>query len=202
MHLLLTVDLSETYTCISHPALLIHDILTMFVFYRDLCMIIDSLHKEFDMTDLGALNYFLGISVVRHSTVDNDSKWVSAVLFSSGSTLYRSLAGGLRIYFTRPDLSYARLSDLGLHFISLATTSFVGLHDADWAVVFQRFLGGNSSSGIKKYRGLNSNDGGNTGDGVKIAGGVIESGDEIEFSKELKELLPNEAGIESDETEV
>nr|GEZ47357.1 ribonuclease H-like domain-containing protein [Tanacetum cinerariifolium] len=30
--------------------------------------IIDSLHKEFDMTDLGALNYFLGISVVRHPT--------------------------------------------------------------------------------------------------------------------------------------
>ncbi|GKG10434.1 ribonuclease H-like domain-containing protein, partial [Tanacetum coccineum] len=30
--------------------------------------IIDSLHKEFDMTGLGALNYFLGISVVHHST--------------------------------------------------------------------------------------------------------------------------------------
>nr|GEY99574.1 hybrid signal transduction histidine kinase M [Tanacetum cinerariifolium] len=30
--------------------------------------IVDSLHKEFDMTDPGALNYFLGISVVRHST--------------------------------------------------------------------------------------------------------------------------------------
>ncbi|GKE81793.1 ribonuclease H-like domain-containing protein [Tanacetum coccineum] len=30
--------------------------------------IIDSLHKEFDMTDLGALNYFLGISATRHST--------------------------------------------------------------------------------------------------------------------------------------
>nr|GEU88253.1 hybrid signal transduction histidine kinase M [Tanacetum cinerariifolium] len=28
--------------------------------------IVDSLHKEFDMTDLEALNYFLGISVVRH----------------------------------------------------------------------------------------------------------------------------------------
>ncbi|GJV73695.1 hypothetical protein Tco_1493690 [Tanacetum coccineum] len=56
--------------------------------------------------------------------------------------------------------------------------------------------------GIKKYRGLNSSDGGNTGDGVKIAGGVIGSGDEIEFSEELKELLPNEAGKESDETEV
>ncbi|GJS94292.1 hypothetical protein Tco_0801260 [Tanacetum coccineum] len=40
----------------------------------------------------------------------------------------------------------------------------------------------------------NSNDGGNTGDGVKIAGEVIGSGDEIEFSEELKELLPDEAG--------
>ncbi|GJR72564.1 ribonuclease H-like domain-containing protein [Tanacetum coccineum] len=30
--------------------------------------LIDSLHREFDMTDLGALNYFLGIFVVRHST--------------------------------------------------------------------------------------------------------------------------------------
>ncbi|GKF83267.1 hypothetical protein Tco_0244923, partial [Tanacetum coccineum] len=48
--------------------------------------------------------------------------------------------------------------------------------DGEWI----RFLGGNSSSGIKKYRGSNSNDGGNTKDGVKIAGGVIGSGDEIE----------------------
>ncbi|GJS16491.1 hypothetical protein Tco_0410963 [Tanacetum coccineum] len=64
--------------------------------------------------------------------------------------------------------------------------------DGEWI----RFLGGNSSSGIKKYRGLNSNDGGNTGDGVKIAGGVIGSSDEIalEFYEELKELLPDEAG--------
>nr|GEV05760.1 ribonuclease H-like domain-containing protein [Tanacetum cinerariifolium] len=30
--------------------------------------IIDSLHKEFDMTDLGELNYFIGISAARHST--------------------------------------------------------------------------------------------------------------------------------------
>ncbi|GKF11885.1 hypothetical protein Tco_0049811, partial [Tanacetum coccineum] len=56
-----------------------------------------------------------------------------------------------------------------------------------------RFLGGNSSSGIKKYQGLNSNDGGNIGDRVKIAGGVIGSGDEIEFSEEFKELLSDEA---------
>ncbi|GJR33565.1 hypothetical protein Tco_1209249 [Tanacetum coccineum] len=43
----------------------------------------------------------------------------------------------------------------------------------------ERAISSNSSSGIKKYRGLNSNDGGNTGNGVKIAGGVIGSGDEI-----------------------
>ncbi|GJW08519.1 hypothetical protein Tco_1570942 [Tanacetum coccineum] len=47
------------------------------------------------------------------------------------------------------------------------------------------FLGGNSSSGTKKYRGSNSSDGGNTGDGVKIADGVIGSGDGIGFSLRL-----------------
>ncbi|GJW15382.1 hypothetical protein Tco_0019515 [Tanacetum coccineum] len=52
--------------------------------------------------------------------------------------------------------------------------------DGEWI----RFLGGNSFSGIKKYRGLNSSDGGNIGDRVKIAGGVIGSGDEIESQLE------------------
>ncbi|GJS94288.1 hypothetical protein Tco_0801256 [Tanacetum coccineum] len=47
--------------------------------------------------------------------------------------------------------------------------------DGEWIC----FLGGNSSSGTKKYRGSNSNEGGNTGDRVKIAGEVIRSGDEI-----------------------
>ncbi|GJU19048.1 hypothetical protein Tco_1147014 [Tanacetum coccineum] len=54
--------------------------------------------------------------------------------------------------------------------------------------------GGNSSSGTKKYQRSNSSDGSNTGEGVKIAGGVIGFGDEIEFSEELKEMLPDEAG--------
>nr|GEY32449.1 ribonuclease H-like domain-containing protein [Tanacetum cinerariifolium] len=38
--------------------------------------IIDSLHKEFDMTDLGALNYFLGIFAARHSTWSTSSYYV------------------------------------------------------------------------------------------------------------------------------
>ncbi|GJU43054.1 hypothetical protein Tco_1200320 [Tanacetum coccineum] len=61
-----------------------------------------------------------------------------------------------------------------------------------------RFLGGNNSSGIKKYRGSNSSYGGNTRDGFKIAGEVIGSGGEI-----VKELLLNDAAKEIiDETEV
>ncbi|GJR96462.1 ribonuclease H-like domain-containing protein [Tanacetum coccineum] len=98
--------------------------------------IISSLHKEFDMTDLGALNYFLGISVTRDSTgmflsqkkyalelldrahmancnptrtpVDTESKLGSDGDPISDPTLYRSLAGGLQyLTFTRPDISYA-----------------------------------------------------------------------------------------------
>ncbi|GJS39652.1 zinc finger, CCHC-type containing protein [Tanacetum coccineum] len=56
------------------------------------------------------------------------------------------------------------------------------------------FLGGNNSSGIKKYQGSNSSDGGNTEDGVKIAGGVIGSGGGIEFSEKSEEMFPGVAG--------
>ncbi|GJZ04908.1 ribonuclease H-like domain-containing protein [Tanacetum coccineum] len=90
----------------------------------------------FDMTDPGALNYFLGISAVRHSTclflsqrkyalqllerahmvncnpsrtpVDTESKLGPDGVPVQDPTLYRSLAGGLQyLTFTRPDLSYA-----------------------------------------------------------------------------------------------
>ncbi|GKC90604.1 ribonuclease H-like domain-containing protein, partial [Tanacetum coccineum] len=98
--------------------------------------IISSLHKEFDMTDLWALNYFLGISVTRDSTcmflsqkkyaleildmvhmakcnptrtpVDTESKLGSDGDPISNPTLYRSLVGGLQyLTFTRPNISYA-----------------------------------------------------------------------------------------------
>ncbi|GJY31112.1 ribonuclease H-like domain-containing protein [Tanacetum coccineum] len=104
--------------------------------YTQGSQIVDSLHKEFDMTDLGALNYFLGISVVRHRTwlflsqkkyalqllehacmvncnpfrtpVDTDSKLGLDGVPVQDPTLYRSLVGGLQyLTFTRPDLSYA-----------------------------------------------------------------------------------------------
>ncbi|GJY77261.1 hypothetical protein Tco_0482377 [Tanacetum coccineum] len=55
-----------------------------------------------------------------------------------------------------------------------------------------RFLGGNSSSGTKKYRGSNSSDGGNTRDRVKIAGEVIGSGGGNRVFRRVKRMLPDE----------
>nr|GEU64434.1 ribonuclease H-like domain-containing protein [Tanacetum cinerariifolium] len=98
--------------------------------------IITSLHAEFSMTDLGPLNYFLGVSVTRDTSrmflsqqkyatevleragmltcnpcrtpVDTDSKLSPDGDHVSDPTLYRSLAGALQyLAFTRPDISYA-----------------------------------------------------------------------------------------------
>ncbi|GJS88474.1 ribonuclease H-like domain-containing protein [Tanacetum coccineum] len=98
--------------------------------------IIASLHAEFSMTDLGPLNYFLGVFVTRNTSgmflsqqkyatevleragmltcnpcrtpVDTDSKLAAAGDPVSDPTLYRRLAGALQyLTFTRPDISYA-----------------------------------------------------------------------------------------------
>nr|GFA01002.1 hypothetical protein [Tanacetum cinerariifolium] len=116
--------------------------------------IIASLHSEFAMTDLGSLNYFLGIFAQRSASglflsqskyaeeilerahihncnscrtlVDTESKLSSDGDPISDPTLYRSLAGALQyLTFTRPDLSYA------LHVSS--TTQLSAYIDADWA---------------------------------------------------------------------
>nr|GEX64937.1 ribonuclease H-like domain-containing protein [Tanacetum cinerariifolium] len=98
--------------------------------------IIASLHREFSMTDLGALNYFLGISITRDSSsmflsqrkyameilerahmvgcnpsrtpLDTESKLGDGSTPVVDPTLYRSLAGSLQyLTFTRPDITYA-----------------------------------------------------------------------------------------------
>ncbi|GKA65753.1 ribonuclease H-like domain-containing protein [Tanacetum coccineum] len=97
--------------------------------------IITLLHSEFAMTDLGSLNYFLGISAQRSPSglflsqskfaeeilerahmehcnscktpVDTESKLGSDGDPVSDPTFYRSLAGALQyLTFTRPDISY------------------------------------------------------------------------------------------------
>ncbi|GKA57857.1 ribonuclease H-like domain-containing protein [Tanacetum coccineum] len=118
--------------------------------------LIDSLHREFDMTDLGALNYFLGISAVRHSTglflsqrkyalqllerahmvncnpsrtpVDTESKLVQQICLYMHDPREPHLAALKRI------LRYVQGTlDLGLHLYASSTTSLVGYTDADWA---------------------------------------------------------------------
>ncbi|KAL9230762.1 hypothetical protein vseg_006073 [Gypsophila vaccaria] len=99
--------------------------------------IMGHLRSEFAMTDLGQLNYFLGVSAIRHkhglflhqkkyaeeiiarakmtsckpvhTPVDTKSKLgASSGAPVSDPSLYRSLAGALQyLTFTRPDISYA-----------------------------------------------------------------------------------------------
>ncbi|GKC15695.1 ribonuclease H-like domain-containing protein, partial [Tanacetum coccineum] len=116
--------------------LYVDDIVLTTSFESLLQQIIRSLHQEFAMTDLGPLNYFMGISVTRDSSglflsqkkyaleildrahmancnpsrtpIDTESKLGSDGDPVSDSTLYRSLAGSLQyLTFTRPDISYA-----------------------------------------------------------------------------------------------
>ncbi|GJX61370.1 ribonuclease H-like domain-containing protein [Tanacetum coccineum] len=125
--------------------------------------IISSLHQEFSMTDLGPLNYFLGMLTCNpcRTPVDTDSKLYADGDAISDPTLYRSLAGALQyLTFTRPDISYAvqhvclfmhdprepHFSALkrilryvrgtlsyGLQLYSSTTSSLVAYSDADWA---------------------------------------------------------------------
>ncbi|GJT85126.1 ribonuclease H-like domain-containing protein [Tanacetum coccineum] len=124
------------YTDIAYLLLYVDDIVLTTSSSDLLHRIISSLHQEFAMTDLGSLNYFLGISVTRDSSgmflsqkkyaveiferagmvncnpsrtpVDTESKLGTTGDVVSDPTLYRSLAGSLQyLTFTRPDISYA-----------------------------------------------------------------------------------------------
>ncbi|GKE33235.1 ribonuclease H-like domain-containing protein [Tanacetum coccineum] len=115
-------------------------------------LVIASLHAEFSMTDLGPLNYFLGISAQRTSSglflsqstyapevleragilncnasntpVATESKLGPGGDPVSGPTLYRSLAGSLQyLTFTRPYIFYA-VQQAGCPTIRRSTSSY------------------------------------------------------------------------------
>ncbi|GJT37660.1 ribonuclease H-like domain-containing protein [Tanacetum coccineum] len=123
-------------TEVAYLLIYVDDIVLTDSFTALLQRIIYSLHKEFDMTNLGDLNYFLGISVTRdargmllsqnnyamelleranmsncnatRTLVDIESKLGYDWVSISDSTLYRSHACGLQyLTFTRLDISYA-----------------------------------------------------------------------------------------------
>ncbi|GKB26500.1 ribonuclease H-like domain-containing protein, partial [Tanacetum coccineum] len=116
--------------------------------------IICSLHQEFSMTDLGSLNYFLGISVTRDSSgmFLSQKKYATKILDLAGSLQY--------LTFTRPNISYdvqqvclymhdprepyfsalkrilryvRGTLDYGLQLFSSSTPYLVAYTDADWA---------------------------------------------------------------------
>ncbi|GJU75102.1 ribonuclease H-like domain-containing protein [Tanacetum coccineum] len=138
--------------------------------------IIASLHNEFDMTDLGALNYFLGISADRTSTglflsrkkyalqllerahmvscnpsrtpVDTESKLGPEGVPVQDPTLYQPHFAALKRI-----LRYVRGTvDFGIQLYVSATNSLVGYTDADWAAKRQHTL--SRSSTEAKYRGV------------------------------------------------
>ncbi|GJT63307.1 ribonuclease H-like domain-containing protein [Tanacetum coccineum] len=144
-------------TDIAYLLLYVDDIILTASFKILLQQIIASLHQEFAMTDLGPLNYFMGISVTRDSSglflsqnkhvveildrthmvncnpswtpIDTKSKLRSDGDSVSNPTLYRSLAGSLQyLAFTRLDISYA-VQQL----FSSSTTNLVAYPDAYWA---------------------------------------------------------------------
>ncbi|GJS93655.1 RNA-directed DNA polymerase, eukaryota [Tanacetum coccineum] len=123
--------------------------------------IITLLHSEFAMTDLGSLNYFLGVSTQRSKSglFLSQSKFVEKILERahmqhcnlcktpvdteselgsdgdpvSDPTLYRSLAGALQyLTFTHPDISYD-VQQICLYMHDPRDPHFTALKHADWA---------------------------------------------------------------------
>nr|GEX67662.1 ribonuclease H-like domain-containing protein [Tanacetum cinerariifolium] len=121
------------------------------------------LHAEFSMTDLGPLNYFLGISMTRNTSgmflsqqkyatevldrvgmvtcnscrapVDTDSKLVADGDPVSDPIIYRSLAGALPYLYHKIFLMLFSRGTIayGLQLYSSSTSSLVAYSDADWA---------------------------------------------------------------------
>nr|GEY51889.1 retrotransposon protein, putative, unclassified [Tanacetum cinerariifolium] len=114
--------------------------------------IIDSLHNEFEMTDLGALNYFLGTSADRTSTglFLSQRKYALQLLERAHMVcLYMHDPRKPHFAALKRILRYVRGTvDFGLQLYASATTFLVGYTDADWAGC------ASTRSAEAKYRGV------------------------------------------------
>ncbi|GJS42135.1 ribonuclease H-like domain-containing protein [Tanacetum coccineum] len=130
-------DLSETGTDIAYLLLYVDDIVLTSSSESLLQQIIRSLHQEFAMTDLGQLNYFLGISV----TCDSSRLFLSQKKYAleildrehmancnpSQTPIDTESKLGSDVQQVRGTLDY------GLQLFSSSTTELVAYLDADWA---------------------------------------------------------------------
>ncbi|GKB69513.1 ribonuclease H-like domain-containing protein [Tanacetum coccineum] len=130
--------------------LYVDDIVLTASFETLLQRIIATLHQEFSMTDLGSLNYFLGIYVTRNSSEMflSQRKYVIEILerahmiyCNSSQTPIDTASklgddGDLEPHFSALKwiLRYVQGSLVyGLHLFSSSPTSLVAYSDADWA---------------------------------------------------------------------
>ncbi|GJW50950.1 ribonuclease H-like domain-containing protein [Tanacetum coccineum] len=125
-------SLSETGADTAYLLLYVDDIVLTASSSDLLQQIITSLHAEFSMTDLGSLNYFLGISVTRNASgmFLSQQKYATEVCLFMHDPREPHLSALKRILrYVRGTLSY------GLQLYSSTTSSLVAYSDADWAVV-------------------------------------------------------------------
>nr|GEY96282.1 ribonuclease H-like domain-containing protein [Tanacetum cinerariifolium] len=92
------------------------------------CLLQQIIHREFSMTDLGALNYFLGISVTRDS---------SGMFLSQRKYAMEIL-----------ERAHVVTLDYDLQLYSSTTDSLIAYSDVDWAPMLSR------SSDEAEYRGI------------------------------------------------
>ncbi|GKE70094.1 ribonuclease H-like domain-containing protein [Tanacetum coccineum] len=149
-------DLSETGSHVAYLLIYVDDIIRTTSFAALLQHITASLHREFDMTDLGPLNYFLGIFADHTPTGLFLSQRQYALQLLERAHMVN---WGLKYHtVTRPDLSYAvqqiclymhdprenhfaalkrilryvqETVDFGLQLYASVTTSLIGYTDAD-----------------------------------------------------------------------
>ncbi|GJT37972.1 ribonuclease H-like domain-containing protein [Tanacetum coccineum] len=115
--------------------LYVHDIVLTAYSQPLLQRIIAFLHQEFSMTDLGSLNYFLGISVTRDSSgmFLSQRKYATEIL-ERAVCLYMHDPREPHFSALKRVLRYVRGTlDYGLQLFFSSTTDLVAYSDADWA---------------------------------------------------------------------